>query len=55
MHAHTPYLVVLGQDAVHIGHILAGDLLDDQGVVLRVEEQALSRGFCTPHWGTPRQ
>lgn len=51
----SPYLVILGQDAVHVCNVLAGDLLDDQRAVVGVEEQTLSLVIYAPHRGAAGQ
>lgn len=47
-----PHLVILRQDVVHVCHILAGDLLDDQRAVVGVQQEAFPLVIGTPGWGT---
>lgn len=49
------HLVVLRQDVVHVRHVLAGDLLDDQRAVVGVEQEAFPLVVCTPGRGTAGQ
>lgn len=53
----TPYahLVILRQDVVHVRHILACDLLDDQRAVIGVQQETFSLVIGTPGWGTAGQ
>lgn len=48
------YLMIFGQDAVHVGHVLAGDLLHHQSAVVRGEEETLALPLAL-HRGTAGQ
>lgn len=49
------HLVILRQDVVHVRHVLAGDLLDDQRAVVGVQQETFSLVICTPGRGTAGQ
>lgn len=47
--------MILGKDVVHVGHVLAGDLLDDERAVVGVEEQPLPLVVDAPRRGAAGQ
>lgn len=51
----SAHLVILRQDVVHVGHILAGDLLDDQRAVVGVQQETFSLVIGAPGGGTAGQ
>ena len=49
------YLVVLRENVEHVRHLLAGDLLDDEGSVIGGEQQTLLLGVWVLYWGATHQ
>lgn len=48
------YLVIVGEDVVHVGHILGGDLFDDKSTVIGIEQQTFNLDIHTER-GTSSQ
>lgn len=51
----SAHLVILRQDVVHVRHVLAGDLLDDQRAVVGVKQETFSLVIGAPGWGAAGQ